>query len=73
MSLLDHPQIAQYHEEIRSHYAQSNPGGNLLGKGMLGVGVADVGEGRGEVAPGPSSGGCITVTVTHKHILGLYL
>ena len=31
-------QIAQHHQEIRSHYAQQNPGGNLLGKGMLGGG-----------------------------------
>ncbi|XP_005105681.1 scaffold protein salvador [Aplysia californica] len=35
-------QIAQYHQEIRSHYAQQNPGGNLLGKGMLGLAASDL-------------------------------
>ncbi|GFR71419.1 salvador-like protein 1 [Elysia marginata] len=37
-------QIAQYHEEIRSHYAQQNPGGNLLGKGMFGVVASDLSD-----------------------------
>ncbi|KAH9489433.1 hypothetical protein Btru_056366 [Bulinus truncatus] len=35
-------QIAQYHQEIRSHYAQQNPGGNLLGKGMFGLVTSDI-------------------------------
>ncbi|GFO48749.1 salvador-like protein 1 [Plakobranchus ocellatus] len=35
-------QIAQYHQEIRSHYAQQNPGGNLLGKGMFGMVATDL-------------------------------
>ncbi|KAK6999231.1 scaffold protein salvador [Biomphalaria glabrata] len=35
-------QIAQYHQEIRSHYAQQNPGGNLLGKGMFGLVTSDL-------------------------------
>lgn len=37
-------QIAKYHEEIRSHYAQQNPGGNLLGKGMFGVVASDLSD-----------------------------
>ncbi|RUS70928.1 hypothetical protein EGW08_021310, partial [Elysia chlorotica] len=37
-------QIAQYHEEIRSHYAQQNPGGNLLGKGMFGMVASDLSD-----------------------------
>lgn len=37
-------QIAQYHQEIRSHYAQQNPGGNLLGKGMFGMVASDLVE-----------------------------
>ncbi|XP_059161538.1 scaffold protein salvador-like [Physella acuta] len=35
-------QIALYHQEIRSHYAQQNPGGNLLGKGMFGMAASDL-------------------------------
>ncbi|CAL1529664.1 unnamed protein product [Lymnaea stagnalis] len=38
----DNYQIAQYHQEIRSHYAQQNPGGNLLGKGMFGMAASDL-------------------------------
>lgn len=44
-------QIAQYHQEIRNHYAQQNPGGNLLGKGMFGIDMKDLREIKAPSAP----------------------
>ncbi|CAG5127422.1 unnamed protein product [Candidula unifasciata] len=49
-------QIAQYHQEIRSHYAQQNPGGNLLGKGMFGMVASDLVELKTQTSPVTSSG-----------------
>lgn len=61
-------QIAQYHQEIRSHYAQQNPGGNLLGKGMFGMVTSDLVELKAPSASSVNSAGLFFILVCVHHL-----